>query len=581
MKKALLLIALLASSASLADAVTSTVDYAAEARKLLQQTGKLNINAATRERLLKSGKVGVPFDCAPGDYACAARKLGMFQPSTPSVSLTAPPAYCAAGGGICRQGELLLSVRVAHDGHADSGQLEGMAFVHIWKRDRQRWWREGFRGTLRLLDRSHYRAIRIMMAAPEIYDFHINGKKVEVPETYRGRLCHGEPQSDCWQAVLRNALREDTGIDILPLLDRKDNLIVFEQINWNRHFHGMMLQLVRHDDDLGALPELCPAKAPPGCDLAVAETCRPRLAGLCMLKQVMRMSCDQAAACRQLACTGNDCGRSVTGGGAGEVQRALASLEMGRQASRHFTPGTYRLFEGRYGECRDKIAWGLGDCCRANSAGRNTSNRHALAQLGVKYAVRKVATVGSPHTHDVLYLTNDLTRGLQALGQGRLASLQQPLSFYGVKVSLAGGALKFSFDPASFAIAVALAVIANLLECSADEQLLGLRAGAGLCQFQRSWCSKRRWFSCKEEREAYCCYKSKIAKTLARQINRQLKKGNYCGGYSIEELQRVDFDKVDMSGFINDFKIEVDDKLLREYNSGSIDFAKEAEPSKP
>ena len=259
----------------------------------------------------------------------------------------------------------------------------------------------------------------------------------------------------------------------------------------------------------------------------------------------------------------------------------LAKLEIGRQATRDHQLWQANVFEGYRSECRDKIAWGLGDCCKASGAGAKTSNQQAMAQLGLRAAIRRVASAGSPHTHDVLFSADDLRHGLKDLFKGRYTALQPSLSYYGLKVSLSSGVLQFSFDPASFAAAVALAVIANLLECSDEEKLLGLRVGAGLCRHQRSWCSKRRFFSCKEEREAYCCYRSKIAKAAAAQFDAQLRKpGGYCGGYTLAELEKVDFDKIDMSGFIADFGVEVDESLLQRYKADSLEYAKAKEKEK-
>ena len=247
-------------------------------------------------------------------------------------------------------------------------------------------------------------------------------------------------------------------------------------------------------------------------------------------------------------------GDSCAGGNTPDFVQTLARLEMARQASHYLTDSNLFLFSGNAAQCRDKVAWGLADCCRADATGRSATNRQALAQLGISRAVRGIESLGSEHAYDTLFLNDQLANSLVGLGegvQGITEAFSPSLSFYGLEVSVSNGAITYGFDPASFALAVSLAVLANLLECNHEEQRLGLQVGAGLCTKVRDWCSSRGLFGCREEREAYCCYNSRLARLIAGQANVQLGRAkDDCSGLKIEQLGDLDFSRIDLQEFV-------------------------------
>ena len=58
--------------------------------------------------------------------------------------------------------------------------------------------------------------------------------------------------------------------------------------------------------------------------------------------------------------------------------------------------------------------------------------------------------------------------------------------------------------------------------------------------------------SCLEETRAYCCFKSILAKLINRQGRAQLGLSlETCEGIKIDELQRLDFSKMDLTEFKN------------------------------
>lgn len=63
---------------------------------------------------------------------------------------------------------------------------------------------------------------------------------------------------------------------------------------------------------------------------------------------------------------------------------------------------------------------------------------------------------------------------------------------------------------------------------------------------------------CLERKQSYCCYNSRLARIVQEQGRPQLGKGwgtakaPQCGGFTPEELQRLDFGAMDLSEFITE-----------------------------
>lgn len=279
---------------------------------------------------------------------------------------------------------------------------------------------------------------------------------------------------------------------------------------------------------------------------------------------------------------------------------AIVKLEIARQAATYHdgastgfgVDNNARAFLGYASECRDKILFGLGDCCKGGIVDESTHNRSALASLGISYAIRGVEAVGSRHVRDILYTNVDLNSSLRGLGQGLsgLADNFSPaFSYYGLEVSVSQGVVSFGFDPASFAVAVALAVVSSLLECTQEEKLLGLRVGNKLCRMTRRWCSKRTLGFCRERREAYCCHNSQISRILNEAAATQLSEyaSNACTGILLDDLARLDFAQIDFSEVIaemNTHNIDVDAMLARYRNDNAgqtQQFSQQLQPSLP
>ena len=172
---------------------------------------------------------------------------------------------------------------------------------------------------------------------------------------------------------------------------------------------------------------------------------------------------------------------------------------------------------------------------------------------------------GSTYVYDVLamsdsgfanFLTQKLFPAHPGLAGGELFTPQ--FSYYGVQVSYFGGQFAVAFDPVSFAFAVALHFITQLLECEESEQILALKRGRDLCHGVGSWCSSDTPFGCREEKEGYCCYNSKLARIVSEQSRTQLRRdwgppwGPNCAGLTQADLESLDWERMDLSEFIAD-----------------------------
>lgn len=314
------------------------------------------------------------------------------------------------------------------------------------------------------------------------------------------------------------------------------------------------------------------------CELTtIAETCIKAVGGECSLwLSEFRCGAAQRWECEQpVACSGGECPDLFQASHAAAFPAALAQLEALRQAASYVeldaASQELRIFRGTQAQCRDKVIWGLADCCRGSPPSSATHNRAVLANLGVSLAIRGVESIGNPHVHDLLFASSDLQRSLSGLGagvQGLVSSLSPSLSHYGMKVALSDGALTFGFDPASFALAVALAVVANLLECDRNEQLLGLRVGNGLCVKTGEWCSSRSLLGCREERESYCCYNSRLAKLVATEAQRQLGlPPTACDGLRRQDLEALDFSRIDLAPVLAEFQPPDVSERLHQYRA--------------
>lgn len=246
----------------------------------------------------------------------------------------------------------------------------------------------------------------------------------------------------------------------------------------------------------------------------------------------------------------------------------IAAMEAGRQIGQYFDTETGQLFKGTGDDCTIKLG-GLVNCCRAKGGGGTSNSFMMQAVMGLGKGVGKEAIrfLGSPYMYDALFSMDLVPTSVLAALYGPEKILQSGsefvfggtgnIGFYGITYA-PGMSPPFAFDPTSLAIAIAMQVITQYLQCDQGEQLLGMRKSQQLCTYVGSWCSVKVLGVCLEKKESYCCYNSKMSRIFNEQGRTQIGKGYGdtknpdCSGFTISELEQLDMSKMDLSEFTRD-----------------------------
>ena len=274
-----------------------------------------------------------------------------------------------------------------------------------------------------------------------------------------------------------------------------------------------------------------------------------------------RTVCDQSAFCLN----GSGC-FDTSAPPDQDFGQAAVMMEAAREAGVYgIDPNKVEIFKGYMEECSIKVLGGskVKSCCNSASGGAAFTNN---ALLGAGAAVANEAgseaiAMGSKYMYDALYGQLDsalMDRGLGAmnswastLGDG---AFNPQFGFYGFtfEFSFANGFQFTGFDPYTMALSVAIMLIQEWLSCDSTEQVMALKRGQNLCVHVDTYCSKKA-FVCVERKERHCCFNSKLAKIINRQGREQLGMPmNTCSGFNQEQLQALDFTRIDLSEFIAD-----------------------------
>lgn len=99
---------------------------------------------------------------------------------------------------------------------------------------------------------------------------------------------------------------------------------------------------------------------------------------------------------------------------------------------------------------------------------------------------------------------------------------------------------------------------AGLASCSAEEQELGLKKQASQVVYVGSYCSEDTILGCISTKHVYCAYPTKLARIVIEQGKAQLgqnygvPQGPNCSGFTLQELESLNFDAMDLSEFYSD-----------------------------
>ena len=90
----------------------------------------------------------------------------------------------------------------------------------------------------------------------------------------------------------------------------------------------------------------------------------------------------------------------------------------------------------------------------------------------------------------------------------------------------------------------------GLADCTAEEIELAEARAAGVTHYLGEYCAKRILGICHRRDRAWCVFTSELGRILHEQARPQLGMNwDDCRGFSIAEIQRIDFDRVDLSEF--------------------------------
>ena len=97
-------------------------------------------------------------------------------------------------------------------------------------------------------------------------------------------------------------------------------------------------------------------------------------------------------------------------------------------------------------------------------------------------------------------------------------------------------------------------VLVGLANCSAEEAELAEERHSGNTHYLGRYCAKRTFFGvCIRRARAWCVFGSKLGRILQEQGRAQLGVGwSDCRGLSVAEVERIDFDRLDLSEFTED-----------------------------
>ncbi len=245
-----------------------------------------------------------------------------------------------------------------------------------------------------------------------------------------------------------------------------------------------------------------------------------------------------------------------------DFARTVAFMEAGREAGRYLDPATMRVFKGADNRC-DKKLWGLVNCCKGSGGGTGSLlNNTSLAST----ATTGYQAVFSTYTYDVLFKSEAPEWVLRAFEDIAVASdAPGAMGFTSNLAALVGGDMSFMTFLSTLSvfawIAIIIAIIewSGILDCPESSLLTAMKKEARLCVDIGEYCSSSSIFgSCTKRTRTHCCFNSRLSRIINEQGRAQLgepwgsAQSPRCDGFTIAELQRLNFAAMDLSEFYAD-----------------------------
>ena len=236
-----------------------------------------------------------------------------------------------------------------------------------------------------------------------------------------------------------------------------------------------------------------------------------------------------------------------------DFAKSVAMLEVEREAGKYVDPNSMYVFNGYDNRCRKKL-FGLVNCCSGGGTdGSLFSNLNLILGAGGQV----LGAVGSTYTYDALFASDapqSVMAGFEALfGVGGGSSALAGLMAGDVSVAT----FVETLVPGPWTIAILAIQLSGILDCDQVEQVLAMKRDTRLCHSIGSYCSSRMPILrlCIEKTESYCCFNSRLARIINEQGRAQIGRGwggpesPDCGGFTVSQLQGLDFSRMDLSEF--------------------------------
>lgn len=330
----------------------------------------------------------------------------------------------------------------------------------------------------------------------------------------------------------------------------------------------------------GAPLDQCAPLAAAGCS-ASASTCRQvnALTGVCdVYEDIYQCPTDAttrtAVACpRDVFCLGSSC-FNIGSVNDPDFGRSVSMIEGAREAGIYLDTDHMRLFIGAPSSCSlsfDPLGVMLNaNCCKPDSDYGGYSNQSLFG--------------GSTYMYDSLFTMDNAKFIYQAIG-AMVAGEEVNGSFSAFGVTYTSGAegvaaveasyasgeasgvvyvaesgeWAVSFDPWSLVVMIIVMLIIDEISCDPPEEIHNLRAAAGLCHQVGEYCVRHHLLDhtrqCRKLNRSFCCFNSMLSRIINEQGRPQIgkgwgdPKGPDCTGFTVAELQRLDFGAMDFSEF--------------------------------
>jgi conjugal transfer mating pair stabilization protein TraN len=254
-----------------------------------------------------------------------------------------------------------------------------------------------------------------------------------------------------------------------------------------------------------------------------------------------------------------------------DFAQTVTYLEAARQAGKYLDPNDLRIFKGYGGQCTNVLR-GLKNCCKKGTGMDIGMFNNLSLMMGAGKAVKGATTLAysnpSNYTFDGLYgdAPQSLMSGFSTLFEGGFTTVFNTEAFIS------------NLTPSYWTVAMLALQYSGLLSCDKAEKELVLKKDGRLCIQVGQYCSKRVLKACVESKEGYCCYNSRLARLINAQGLQQLGRGfgspenPQCSGFSVAELQQLDFSKMDLTEFYNEIVPELPnvDQLKQDIKSRTV-----------